>query len=266
MNSRQGKNWVFEWWRLIVFWTIALPSRLMIPCWHLCVLELLPGTSNNLNCSSPWTSDPLSLFHFCCVVLNKSTHVCVSCHKGEAEHSSVLLLMLDENTDSWQIHTPQIYLEMWLRAVHGLESHVQVSLTPLCGQKSRYAFPSFLLPAEENLWNLEWWLSVEMTAVERCRAVCESGDLKGLHSLMYCLPLPLWMHFQMLLRVFFLFLLFSFSSWLLFPFSPFLSFLLMPVGAHQLTDLTGISLQSRLCCFISSTNPPSMQLPLFLYW
>lgn len=46
----------------------------------------------------------------------------------------------------------------------------------------------------------------------------------------------------------------SFPSWLLFPF--LLSFLLLPVWAHQLTDLTGVSLQSRLCCFISSTNPP----------
>lgn len=77
----------------------------------------------------------------------------------------------------------------------------------------------------ETLSVLECWLSAEMTAVERCGAVCESIDEKGLHSLMYCLPLPLWMQFQVLFRVLY-FLPFCFLSSLSLPgFSSLFSFL-----------------------------------------
>lgn len=115
-------------------------------------------------------------------------------------------------------------------AQKGLKSYVQSIFTPLLWAviqiRLSQAFCCLQRKTCETLSMLVCWISVEMAAVERCRPLCRSADWKGLHSLMFCLPLPLCCSFKCFWELFFVFF-FSFLSWLLFPFFPSLFFLLM---------------------------------------
>lgn len=210
------------------FLIYGTPSRLMIPCWHLCVLELLPGHQPSLNCSLPWGTDTWNLW-FCCTVLNKPMSACVSNITKERQNLNIFcylcnikIMILGE-----YIH-PNSYWGVGLCAV----SAVSVSQAPQsseCCLGKGWWWAGELQPrvCAPLLWACSPKApdACRVKLVKPCLCWCtesqwkwqlwKGADSKGLHSLMHRLPLPLWMPLQVLLSLFFF--CFPFVFFLLFP-------------------------------------------------
>lgn len=203
----------------------------MIPCRHLCVLELLSGHQPSLNCSLPWGTDTWSLW-FCCTVLNKPMSACVCNVTKERQNLNLFCYLYNIKIMilGKYIHpnftlkcgavccqcslsvsqAPQSFEcclgKGWWWA-EKLQPRVCAPLLWACSSKAPYACRVKLVKpclcwCIESQWKWQLW---------------KGADSKGLHSLMHCLPLPLWMQFQVLLSLFF-FVCFPFVFFLLFPF------------------------------------------------